>query len=195
MPGPAIAQYLQQHTYEAFNEVVTVFRHDFVQYMGMVHSWMTLIDAEVVAAPDTSFANPTASQPFRQAVSELRQAVEDMFNDTTSRLRPTIPLINLNPGATTVYISECWDRFFYEFTTSVLTRLSHLEERIRSLVKQADFESVIERTLGAAVEEPIQDMILRPFKRLREMLNADFFDNRMAEVLNSRKNSSSAAVL
>ncbi len=198
MPGLAISQYLQQHTYDAFNEVVTVFRHDFVQYIGMLHSWTTLIEAEVTAAPDSSFTNPAASQPFRKAADDLRRLIEEAFHDTTSRLRPAIPHISATHANTVAYLSECWDKFFNEFVTSTLPRLKQLEDQTCQLVRHPDFDRVIEKNLGAAVEEPIKDMILRPYKRLSEMLNAENFDKRIGEVRrsyqNQKRNDSAAAI-
>lgn len=180
MPGPAIAQYIEQDTYKAFKETCSVFRHDFAQYMGMLHSWMTLVQVEVEdRAPATD---------FYQTTSLLSAEVERTFQETTARLRPDLkPLETDHQPTVAAYVTASWDSFFTEFVAFAIPHIERLRVGIQQYTALPDFDAVVESSLGVAAEESIRVLLLRPFERLLFMLDVEHFDQRMAEVLSARQ--------
>lgn len=194
MPGSAITEYIAQDTYEAFTEITTIFRHDFVQYLGMLHSWMTLIEVEVSETPAAAFASPATQQAFTQAAAKLAQTVADTFHETSARLRPTLPRIDADEQATIAYINTAWGKFYTDFGMYALPRLQTLEQHTRQFISESEFENIIEKNLGAAADEPIQVLLLRCYDRTLNLLHADNFNKRIAEV-RQQKNNGTALVL
>jgi hypothetical protein len=185
MPGPAISKYLTQHTDKAFNEVTTIFRHDFVQFMGMVHSWTVMIDGEISMADDAFFTNVAAKAHFQDASAELQRVAERVFNDTQARLRPELAYSDTIDRA--AYTLQTWDTFYNDFGAYAAIELSALEKLMRQFVTRAEFESVIEKPLSPMAQgDSIGVLLLKPFDRIRSLLDADQFDARIAQVLGEK---------
>lgn len=185
MPGPAISKYLTQYTDKGFNEVATVFRHDFVQFMGMVHSWTVMIDGEITAADESVFTDPAGKQRFVDAALELQRSAERIFQETQSRLRPEIGPDNALDRA--AYILQTWDRFYDEFGVYALSVLNPLEKQMRQFVGYAEFETLIEKPLSPMAQgDSIKSLLLKPFDRIRDLLDANQFDARIAQALGEK---------
>lgn len=186
MPGPVISEYLEKHTYKGFDEVASVFRHDFVLYAGMLSSWTALIDAEVMMASEAAFATEQSAEQFRQASSQLQSKTEAVFAKTSAHLYPKAePAPDKEPFA---QVKQTWDDFFAEFRTFALDELNALETEVRAFTKLQDFEAVIEEKLSPLAEgDAIAMLLLRPFERLRDLLNPERFDARMAETMSVKK--------
>ncbi len=181
MPTPAISVYLARSSHDGLNEVIQVFRHDFVQYMGMILSWVTLIESEASAAPD-------ADQAFKAAAAQLQRSTERAFNSASARLRPAVPA-----AGDSAALCGFWDTFFATFKAEAVPALAVLEAQTQALVSQPAFATFIESSLGAAAEgDSIAGLLLRPFERLRAMLQPETFDARIAEVIASRYSSDAA---
>lgn len=175
MVTPVISAYLTRSNHDGLREVVQVFRHDYIQYLGMILSWATLIEAETV----TLDADPA----FRAVTALLRTSAERAFEEASARLRPEIPVYD-EPAQRIAY----WEAFFREFSASALTTLAELEAQTTALIKQPAFDALIENGIGAAAEgDTIAELLLRPFERLRAMLQPAVFDARMAEIVASRR--------
>ncbi len=179
MPGQAIAQIIEQHAANGFQEITSIFRHDFVQFLGMLQSWMVLIEAEILATPDEMYSQPAHAAAFRHDAALLQRKVDHLFNESRARLYPTLD----NPA----HALQQWDDFFSEFRLYAQPRLHRLEKRTRQLVAQPAFAEVIESTLGVAAgdDDTIADLLLKPYTRLREVLDADHFNRRVAELGNN----------
>jgi hypothetical protein len=178
MSMPAISAYLTRSSHDGLNEVIQVFRHDFVQYLGMILSWVTLIEGEANAAPD-------ADPAFKAAAAQLQANTERAFNTASARLRPIVPA-----DGDVSQLNGFWDTFFTEFKASAVPALDALETQTRALVGQPAFATVIESGLGMVAEgDSIGGLLLRPFERLRAMLQPEAFDARVAEVVASRRSS------
>jgi hypothetical protein len=218
MPGPAISKYLSQHTDKGFNEVATVFRHDFVQFMGMVHSWTVMIDGEISMADASTLAGLVAIDRFRDAAADLQRTAERLFNETQTRLRPEINAVNdvagepTNPSAPrpqraegedsanemfassilnavdrVSHILQTWDRFYAEFGVYALAQLSPLEDQMRQFITYQEFEVLIENSLSPMAQgDSIKVLLLKPFDRIRDLLDANHFDTRIAQVLGEK---------
>lgn len=178
MPTPAISAYLAHSGQDGLNEVIQVFRHDFVQYMGMILSWATLIEGEANAAPG-------ADQAFKEAAAQLQRSTELAFNSASARLRPAVPA-----NGDTAALHHFWDTFLAAFKAETVPALAALEAQTQALVKLPAFATLIESSLGVIAEgDSIAGLLLRPFERLRVILQPDVFDARMAEVIASRQHS------
>lgn len=178
MPTPAISAYLARSGQDGLNEVIQVFRHDFVQYMGMILSWATLIEGEASAAPG-------ADQAFKEAAAQFQRSTEHAFNSVSARLRPEVP-----DGGDTAALHRFWDMFLVTFKVDTAPTLAALEAQTQALVGLPAFTTLIEASLGVIAEgDTIGGLLLRPFERLRVMLQPDVFDARMAEVIASRQHS------
>lgn len=179
MTTPAISAYLSGSNHDALREVVQVFRHDYVQYLGMILSWATLIEAEA--------AVPGADSVFTAAAAALQANAERAFTEASARLRPDIPADD-EPARLIAF----WEAFFDDFSASALPALAALEAQIEALISQPAFDALIENSLGAAAEgDSIAGLLLRPFERLRAMLQPAVFDARIAEIVASRRSSAS----
>lgn len=182
MPGKAIEQIIGQHHANGFQEVSSIFRHDFVQFLGMLQSWMVLIEAEILATSDEGYQTPAQAAEFRHEAALLQRKVDHLFNEARSRLYPALDEQTTSP----VQMLQHWDAYFSEFRTYARPRLNSLEKRTRQLVEHTAFADVVEKTLGAAAgDDTIADLILKPYTRLREVLDADHFDARVAELGNN----------
>ncbi|MBZ0293147.1 MAG: hypothetical protein K8L99_11335 [Anaerolineae bacterium] len=187
MPGQAISQYIDRETYDAFKETTSVFRHDFAQYMGMLHSWMTLIQVEVEEIDEADCADVNRLHAFHKQTNELCAFVESSFQETMARLHPTAPeLENKNHEAVTSYLETIWDQFYRDFSASSRPQIESLHKRIQQFTETDGFDEWIEKRLGEVTEEPINDLILRPFDKMLYLLTAENFDRRIADVLDSR---------
>jgi hypothetical protein len=187
MPQPVIARYLTQDTYDGFKEVTTIFRHDFVQYMGMLHSWMTLIEAEVNEAPAHLYPSAESMRDFRQLTAELADQVAQTFQQTTAQLRPALPPIRVQTEADVVaYVCKAWDQFFTDFVAGTLPQLQTLEKATRQFTDRPEFEAVVETRLAPAAQEPIKGLLLRAYERTQSLLDPHTFDQRAAEALSLR---------
>jgi hypothetical protein len=175
MPTPTISAYLTRAGNDGLREVIQIFRHDFVQYMGMILSWVTLIEAEAAAVPDADVA-------FRAAAAQLQGDTERIFNEASVRLRPDIP-----DNGDAAQLNLFWETFFSGFSADTVPTLAALETQTLALVRQPAFGALIESSLGAVAEgDSIGGLLLRPFERLRAMFQPAIFDARVAEVVNSR---------
>ena len=179
MPGKAIAHYIEQHASSGFQEIVSIFRHDFTQFLGMLQSWMVLIEAEILTAPAEAYSSPDDALTFRQTTAQLQGKVDRFFKESRSHLYPTLD----NSPPTHESFVQQWDTFYSEFRTYARPRLIRLEKYTRRLVAHPAFAEIIETTLGAAAgDDTIEDLILKPYTRLREVLDAERFDARIAEM-------------
>ncbi len=186
MPGTAIEQYIKRDTYAAFNEIVTVFRHDYVQYMGMLHSWMTLIEVEALEAPETDFSTAETMQTFQKEIQMVSGVIASTFQETTALLSPELKPLSAASKQTTInYIQTAWEKFFGDFVKRVMPRLQIVEKATREFVKLPEFQHVIEKHLGAAAGETIENLLLRCYERTYQLLQADTFDKRIGEILQS----------
>jgi hypothetical protein len=175
---PVIARYLEQHTSAGFLEVSSIFRHDFIQFLGMLQSWMVLIDAEIVVTPSENFGDYESAEVFRRDAAKLQRNVERLFNSAKKRLHPTLD--EHNPH----YFIQ-WESFYAEFGEYTHPHLKRLERATRRLTQQPAFDTVIEKSLGeAAGDETIAVLILKPYSRLYDLLDAEKFDLRVAELIN-----------
>ncbi len=185
MPGPAISKYLAQYTDKGFNEVTTVFRHDFVQFMGMLHSWTVMIDGEISTADHSTLTDLAAAERFKEASAELERATERVFNDTQSRLRPEI--VPANSVDQISHVIQIWDRFYNDFGVYAMKELSTLEKQMRQFVTYGEFDILIEKTLSPMAQgDSIKELLLKPFDRIRDLLDANQFDTRIAQVLGKK---------
>jgi hypothetical protein len=185
MPGPAISKYLAQHTDKGFNEVATVFRHDFVQFMGMLHSWTVMIDGEISTADVSALTDVAAVARFRDTSAELQRAAERIFNETQARLRPEIDPANSLNGASPIL--QTWDRFYNDFGVYAMMELNTLEKLMRQFVTYSEFDTLIEKTLSPMAQgDSIKTLLLKPFDRIRDLLDANQFDARIAQVLGEK---------
>lgn len=183
MPGKNITQYVEQHAEKGFHEVSSIFRHDYVQFLGMLQSWMALIEAEVMDTPDDAYTSPAAARRFKRAASQLQHMINSLFEESRARLYP-----QLNEGEKR-YVSSIlkrWDVFFDDFNAFAQPVLWRSERLMRRFVASEEFERVIEKKLGGtSLDEgdTIQDLMLKPYERLREVMDASRFDLRVAEVV------------
>jgi len=185
MPGPAISKYLTQQTDKGFSEVASVFRHDFVQFMGMVHSWTVMIDGEISMADVSTFNDQTAIDRFREAAADLQRNAERIFNATQLRLRPEVN--STNSADRVSLILQTWDRFYSEFGIYARAELDALEKMMRQFVTYSEFETLIEKTLSPMAQgDSIKVLLLKPFDRIRDLLDANQFDARIAQVLGEK---------
>lgn len=187
MPGPAISQYLDNDTYEAFKEISSVFRHDFAQYMGMLHSWMTLIQVEIEEIDEAACPDVTQLQTFYKQTNELCAFVESAFQETTARLHPQVPQLETeNHKEITIHLQKAWDKYYGDFTETSRPQLQSLHERMQAFTESGGFKDLIEKRLGEAAGEPVHNLILRPFDKMLSILNPENFDSRIADVVTSR---------
>lgn len=185
MPGQAISKYLMQHTDKGFNEVATIFRHDFVQFMGMVHSWTVMIEGEISAADVSMLTDPVATARFRELSADLQRTAERIFHETQARLRPEIDPANRLDGVS--HILQTWDRFYVDFGLYAVTELDALEKQMRQFVTYSEFDTLIEKTLSPMAQgDSIKALLLKPFDRIRDLLDAKQFDVRIAQVLGEK---------
>jgi hypothetical protein len=171
---PFIASYLEQHGADGFRELTSIFRHDYVQFLGMLQSWMALIEAEIATTPVEAYRDAASAQTFRRAAAYLQHKVDFLFNDSRARLHPAL---------TSAPLLEQWETFFSEFRAYALPRLERLERATRTLIAFPTFTDVIEKSFsGAADGESIKDLILKPYSRLRDIMDIEAFDARVADL-------------
>lgn len=177
MPGPAITQHLAACTEEAFNEVTQIFRHDFVLYAGMLQSWLTLFEAEV----------PGTQPVFAQMTRHLLHATQQFMEETQPRLYPQY-LPHRGPDNCHTHICAWWDRFYEDFVAYANPKLFRLEAYMRTYVARPEFHNILQHNLGpAAGNERIDKMILNAYNKLQMLFDAEQFDQRAAEALQSRR--------
>lgn len=175
MPTSVIRDYLARRTHDGLREIIQIFRHDFVQYMGMILSWSTLIDGEAQA-------DAHADQLFREAAARLQAETQRVFTLTSSRLHPVF-----DESLPEAQLGAFWDTFYSGFIATTTPELAQLETETLSLVAYPAFALVIERQLGMSADgDTIAELLLRPFDRLRVMFQPEAFDTRVAEVVTSR---------
>ncbi len=186
MPDTVIEDYIQRDTYAAFDEITTVFRHDYVQYMGMLHSWMSLIEMEALEAPASAFSTAGTMQAFQRDIQLVSGVIASTFQETTALLHPVLaPVQMASKQATAAYIQTAWENFFHDFVKMVLPRLQMVEKATREFTRQPEFQQVIEGNLGKAAGEPVAILLARCYERTYQLLQADTFDKRMGEILQS----------
>jgi len=173
-----LAYFDQSSDDEAFREITSVFRHDFVQYAGMIQSWTHLIEAVVLAAPDQDFSSPHNARVFRRQVAELNQKTEQFLHQARRHLHT-----ERDPDHPAV---ENWQQFQADFIAYAHPRIQFIERLTQQVIAAPDFETIVERTLGASVpDDTVKGLLLRPFSRLREVLDTRTFDRRIGDVLRS----------
>lgn len=186
MPDTVIEDYIQRDTYAAFDEITTVFRHDYVQYMGMLHSWMSLIEMEALEAPVSTFSTPAAMSVFQHDIQMVSKVIANTYHETTALLHPVLtPIQSASKPETAAYVQAAWEKFFHDFVKMVLPRLQMVEKVTREFTRQPEFEQVIEQHLGQAAGEPVATLLTRCYERTYQLLQADTFDKRMGEILQS----------
>jgi hypothetical protein len=162
---------------------VTIFRHDFIQFSGMLHSWTALIDGEVVAEPDSALSEPEA---FRRASAELQEHVERVFQDTRDRLHPEIAQSETLDAA--AHVTQAWDDFFKTYGAYATSELNALEDLTRQFSARKDFDAIIEKKLSPMADgDSIKILLLKPYDRIRALLKEEVFDARISEMLNGKK--------
>lgn len=182
MPGPAISACIERGSYEAIDEVVAIFRHDFAQYIGMIQSWVVLIEAELLAMPHEEFGDVAAAKQFHATTIELRQATARILNQTSAHLHPDIPR-SPHQENTIMFLLNFWDTFFTRFIALAVPEIDTLEQLAHRFVTSPVFEHIIQNHLGSAAgNSSITDLFLQPFVRLRTLLDAADFDARVAEL-------------
>ena len=185
MPGPVVSKYLTQHLDKGFNEVVTVFRHDFVQFMGMLHSWMVMIDGELIFIDEATIANSETTAQFRSTSAELQSVTERIFNETQTHLRPQLD--STETPDRIAYIFTTWDRFYADFGAYATGELNALEKQMRQLITYSEFDTLIERPFSPMAQgDSIKVLLLKPFSRIRDLLDVNQFDARIAQALGKK---------
>lgn len=179
MPEVIISAYLQAQGKTAFDEVVSVFRHDVVGLFGMVHSWMVLVESEVTAAPDEAFQSAETRAQFQKQVSLVERTVAQGFALCKERLY--ISLAPQDPDDLAFLLAQ-WRRFYTNFITYAAPRLKQLESLVRKMTEHVDFENVVQKTL-APEDDRIDVLLLRLFSRLEELFDPAFFDKRVGEIV------------
>lgn len=185
MPGPVVSKYLTQHLDKGFNEVVTVFRHDFVQFMGMLHSWMVMIDGELMLIDEETIAKSETTNQFRSASAELQVITERIFNETQTHLRPQLDPTEIPDRIS--YIFKTWDQFYADFGVYATGELDALEKQMRQLVTHSEFDALIEKPFSPMAQgDSIKDLVVKPFSRIRDLLDVSQFDARIAQALGKK---------
>ncbi|MBZ0287822.1 MAG: hypothetical protein K8I30_09425 [Anaerolineae bacterium] len=184
MPDTIIARYLEQHSEKGFHEICSIFRHDYIQFVGMLQSWMALIEAEVMDTPVDAFSSSTTARRFKRAAADLQAAINRLYDDSRARLYP-----EPQPAECGTLLQQ-WQSFFQDFSNYAKPALTQSEAMMQRFVTQKDFERIIEHNLGAAAgDDTIRSLMLKPYERLQQVLDAHYFDARVAEILDdSRKN-------
>lgn len=181
MPESTISAYLDAQGKTAFDEIVSVFRHDVVGVFGMVHSWAVLVESEVSGAPDELFQSSESRAQFHKLVSLVERTVAQGFSLCRERLY--ITLSAEGPLSSDFLLNE-WKRFYEGFVSYAAPRLQQLEMLVRQMTEHADFENVVQRPLAPmADDDRIDGLLLRLFERLQELFNPQFFDKRIAEIV------------
>jgi hypothetical protein len=175
---PVIARYLEKHAADGFAEVTSIFRHDIIQFLGMLQSWMVLIEAEIMDTPDEMYSDAEAAAQFRRDAARLQRKVDHFFNEVRPQLYPT-----LDPNNPHILLQ--WEAFLVNFCAYAQPIIKKLERATRRLVAQKAFADVIEKSLGAAAgDDTIESLVLKPYSRLMDVLDAKKFDARVAELTN-----------
>lgn len=181
MPESIIHTYLSAQGNVAFDEIVSVFRHDFVGLFGMVHSWAVLVESEVTAAPDELFYSPESRAQFHKIVSLVERTVAQGFSLCKERLYITL---DVSKAHSVDSLLNEWQRFYKGFANYAAPRLQQLEQLVRTMTEHVDFENVVQRALAPMPEDDrIDVLLLRLFSRLEELFDPKFFDKRIAEIV------------
>lgn len=174
MPGATIEHYLASGSEAHFQEVAQVFRHDFVLYAGLLLSWATLFEGEVLALAE-------APKAFTAATSDLVRATQQLHDNAQPHLNPA--LLDDQQDCD-LKLALIWDAHYADFVAFARPLINRLEIQIRDYTARPEFRTIIQQSLGpAAGHEPIDQMLLNAHKKLITMLEPDRFDQRMAGVL------------
>lgn len=176
MPGPAIAQHLGNCTEASFNRVAQIFRHDVVLYAGMLQSWVCLFESELVDAPPL----------FAHMTRQLRRMSEQFLEEAQPRLHPQyVPVAAA--GGCQKHIGACWDQFHAEFAAYARPRLIRLESYLRTYLTHPEFGRIQASLNDAAGDEQIDRLLWNTYHKLAGLMDAEKFDRRVAEMLDSEK--------
>ena len=177
MAGPTIQRHLATCSEENFQEIVQIFRHDIVLYLGMLLSWGALFEAETAESDSPSFTALTAA---------MMASVQQSYTTMQQRLHPPFPqLAGPAPCAETVH--QAWDTFYNEFSRAARHEFDGLRQQTYEYITAPEFQTIIQRNLGpAAGDEPIDQSLVRCHEKLMRLLDAAYFDQRVAEALESR---------
>jgi hypothetical protein len=177
MPGPIISHYLTTCSQDAFDDLAHIFRHDFVLYAGMLHSWTTLFEHEI----------PPTHTRFLAMTRRFKGVTGQFLEDVQPRLYPQY-LAPAPDEPCHQHLCAWWDRYYYDLNAYTRPRMAHLSIYLRTYVTYPDFIPIIQANLGpAANHERIDKLLLSAYNKLQQLFDARHFDRRIETVLNARQ--------
>lgn len=169
MPGMVITRYIKAHADRGLMDIASLFRHDFIHYLGTLQSWMTLIDADVRNSP-------ASTDVLRQKTDVVGAEIDSTFEYARSRLQPTLTDV------------AGWDVYHASFRAEFTPKLDSLEENLRQLLAMPEFDPVVRQPLNMAIgDESVDGLLLRPFERLAALMDPKRFDDRVGEALGDQR--------
>ena len=116
---------------------------------------------------------------------QLEQVTTQFLDDARPRLYPGYLPPQAGSGSPQD-ICAWWDRFYDDFSAYVRPKLMLLDSSLRIYVARPEFASILQAHLGpAAGNERIDRLLLSAYNKLCALLDADHFDRRVAEAIQS----------
>lgn len=182
MQGTAVEHFLATDAETHFERLAQIFRHDFILYAGMLLSWASLFEGEVVTQPEIP-------STFASATEDLMLAVQKLHDSAQPHLYPRLPEPNgqQSHSEQAEPVVTAWKIHYNDFAVYMRPHLERLEPQITAYVARPEFETVIQQSLGAAAGgSDIGHLLFDSYTKLLALLDPDQFDQRIAAVMDDQ---------